>query len=53
MRIHKTVSALVAGCAVVVMSAVSGLAAQTPQEHQHAAADKRSRPPVWRPSAKP
>ena len=40
MRVNKTVSALVAGCAVVVMSAVSGLAAQTPQEHQHAAADK-------------
>ena len=37
MRINKTVSALVAGCAVVVMSAVAGLAAQTPQEHQHAA----------------
>ena len=37
MRIHKTVSALVAGCAVAVMSAVSGLAAQTPQERQHAA----------------
>ena len=44
MTINKTVSALVAGCAVVVMSAVSGLAAQTPQEHQHAAADK-AKPP--------
>ena len=44
MRIHKTASALVAGCAVVVMSAVSGLAAQTPQEHQHAAADN-AKPP--------
>ena len=44
MRVHKTVSALVAACAVVVMSAVSGLAAQTPQEHQHAAADK-AKPP--------
>jgi hypothetical protein len=40
MRINRTVSALVAGYAVVVMSAVSGLAAQTPQEHQHAAADQ-------------
>ncbi|HLG58736.1 MAG TPA: hypothetical protein VI485_25550 [Vicinamibacterales bacterium] len=44
MRVNKTVSALVAGCAVVVMSAVSGLAAQTPQEHQHAAAAK-AKPP--------
>ena len=44
MRINKTVSALVAGCAVIVMSAVSGLAAQTPQEHQHAAADQ-AKPP--------
>ena len=44
MKVHKTVSALVAGCAVVVMSAVSGLAAQTPQEHQHAAAAK-AKPP--------
>ena len=45
MRVHKTVSALVAGCAVVVMSAVSGLAAQTPQEHQHAATDQ-AKPPA-------
>ena len=44
MRIHKTVSALVAGCAVVVMSAVSGLAAQTPQEPHHAATDT-AKPP--------
>jgi hypothetical protein len=44
MRIHKTVSALVAGCAVVVMSAVSGLAAQPPQEHQPAATDQ-AKPP--------
>jgi len=43
MRIHTTVSALVAGCAVVVMSAVSGLAAQTPQD-QPAAADQ-AKPP--------
>ena len=28
---------MVGGCAVVLMSAVPGLAAQTPQEHQHAA----------------
>jgi hypothetical protein len=31
---------MVAGCAVVLMSAVPGLAAQTPQEHQHAATDQ-------------
>lgn len=44
MSVNKTVSALVAGCAVVVMSAASGFAAQTPREHQHAAADK-AKPP--------
>ena len=44
MRVNKTVSALVAGCAVVVLSEVSGLAAQAPQDHQHAAADK-AKPP--------
>jgi hypothetical protein len=43
-RVNKAVSALVAGGAVVVMSSVSGLAAQTLQEHQHAAADK-AKPP--------
>jgi hypothetical protein len=31
---------MVAGCAVVLMSAVPGIAAQTPQEHQHAATDQ-------------
>ena len=44
MRVNTTVSALVAGCAVVVLSAVIGLAAQTPQEHQHAAADQAEPP---------
>lgn len=44
MRINKTVSALVAGCALVVMSAVSVLAAQPPQEHHPAATDK-AKPP--------
>lgn len=44
MRIQKTALALVAGCAVVVMSAVTGLAAETPQQHQHAAADQ-AKPP--------
>jgi hypothetical protein len=44
MRVNKTVSALVAGCAVVVMSAVSGLTAQTPQEHEHTTADEATPP---------
>jgi hypothetical protein len=39
MRVHGMVSAMVTGCAVVVMTSVPGFAAQTPQEHQHAAAD--------------
>jgi hypothetical protein len=30
-------TAMVAGCAVVLMSVAPGLAAQTPQDHQHAA----------------
>jgi hypothetical protein len=33
-------TAVVAGCAVAVMSSVPGLAAQAPQEHQHAVADE-------------
>ena len=40
MRFNRVLTATVAGCAVVLMSAVPGLAAQTPQEHQHAATDK-------------
>lgn len=44
MRVNKTVSALVAGCAVVVMSAVAEPAAQSPQEHQHPAADQAKAP---------
>ena len=40
MRMKSIVTVIVAGCAAVVISAVPGLAAQTPQEHQHAAADK-------------
>jgi hypothetical protein len=31
------VAAMVTGCAAIVISAVPGFAAQTPQEHQHAA----------------
>ena len=40
MRVNRVRTAMVAGCAVVLMSAVPGLAAQTPQEHQHAATDQ-------------
>lgn len=40
MRVNRALTATVAGCAVVLMSAVAGLAAQTPQEHQHAAIDQ-------------
>jgi hypothetical protein len=44
MRVKTTVSALVAGCAVVVMSAVSRPAAQTPQEPHHPATDTAQPP---------
>ena len=40
MRVNRVVTAMVANCAVVLMSAAPGLAAQTPQEHQHAATDQ-------------
>ena len=40
MRMKRIVTAMMAGCAAVVMSAVPGLAAQTPQEPQHAATDE-------------
>ena len=40
MGVNRVLTAMVAGCAVVLMSAVPGLAAQTPQEHQHAATDQ-------------
>lgn len=39
MRMKRIVTATIAGCAAVVMSAVPGLAAQTLQEPQHAATD--------------
>ena len=39
MRVKRIVAAMVAGCAAVVISAVPGLAAQTPQEPKHAATD--------------
>jgi hypothetical protein len=44
MRVKRIVTAMIAGCAAVVISAVSGLAAQTPPEHQHAATDKAKSP---------
>ena len=40
MRVNRVRTAMVAGCAVVLMSAVPGLAAQTPPEHQRAATDQ-------------
>ena len=40
MSVKRIVKAMVAGCAVIVVSAATGLAAQTPQEHQHAATDQ-------------
>ena len=39
MRMKRILTAMMAGCAAVVMSAVPGLAAQTPKEPQHAATD--------------
>ena len=44
MRMKRIVTAMMVGCAAVVISAVPGLAAQTPQEHKHAATDK-AKPP--------
>jgi len=38
MSIRRIVTATVAGCAAVVISAVPGIAAQTPPTHQHEAA---------------
>ena len=38
MRVKRILTAMMAGCAVVVISAIPGLA-QTPQEQQHAATD--------------
>ncbi len=40
MRMKSIVTAVMAGCAAVVISAAPALAAQTPQEHQHAATDQ-------------
>ena len=40
MRLKRVVTAMVAGCAAVVIAAAPALFAQTPQEHQHAATDK-------------
>ena len=43
MSVNRVRTAMVAGCTVVLMSAVPGPAAQTPQEHQHAATDQVKR----------
>ena len=40
MRVNRVLTAMVTGCAVVLMSAAPGLAAQTPQQHQQPAADQ-------------
>jgi hypothetical protein len=40
MRMKKILTAMMAGCAAVVISAAPGLAAQTLQAHQHEATDK-------------
>ena len=44
MRVKRIVTAMMAGCAAVVISAVPGLAAQTPQKPQQAATDKMKPP---------
>jgi len=40
MRMKRIVMVIMTGCAAVVLSAAPGLAAQTPQEHQHPATDR-------------
>lgn len=44
MRVKRIVLAMMAGYAAVLISAVPGLAAQTPQEHQHVATDTAKSP---------
>jgi hypothetical protein len=39
MNMKRVVTTMVVGCGALVMSAAIGLAAQTPQEHQHPATD--------------
>ena len=46
MSMKKVVSAITAGCAVVVMSSVAALAAQAPPAHEHAAAAKAKPAPA-------
>ena len=46
MSVRRIVTAIVAGCAAVVISAVPGIAAQTPPAHQHAAAAKAKPAPA-------
>jgi hypothetical protein len=44
MTVKRIVAAMMAACAAVVISAVPGLAAQTPQTPQHPATDKATPP---------
>lgn len=46
MSVKRIVTAIVAGCAAVVISAVPGIAAQTPPAHQHPAAAKAKPAPA-------
>jgi hypothetical protein len=46
MSVRRIVTAIVAGCAAVVMSAVPSIASQTPPAHQHAAAAKAKPAPA-------
>jgi len=44
MRARRIVTAVLVGCAAIVLSAASGLAAQTPQKPHHAATTKAQAP---------
>ena len=46
MRVKRIVTAMISGCAAVVISAVPGLAAHTPQEPRRAATDTAKPPSV-------
>ncbi len=45
MKLTNLVTGIVAGCAALMISAMPGLAGQTPQGHQHAAATAKAKPP--------
>jgi len=45
MRVKRIVTAMLAGWAAVVIAAAPGLAAQAPQEHQHAATEQAKAQP--------